>query len=110
MEVKVGDRVLHAKYAGSEFKLDSEDYPIVSEKDLLAIVEGGSEAVAAVARRLAARLGRLAKPPAGRASDSDMTATGTNDGVRRRTVKGAKRGNLYTRRTSANVGGRKKPG
>src|SRR5437870_11921400 len=34
MELKVGDKVLYAKYAGNEFKLDEIDYLIVSEKDV----------------------------------------------------------------------------
>ena len=38
MDVKTGDKVLYAKYAGSEFKLDGEDLLIVSQKDILAIV------------------------------------------------------------------------
>ncbi len=37
--VKAGDRVLFAKYAGTEVKLDDEDYLILSEKDILAIVQ-----------------------------------------------------------------------
>ena len=40
MDVKVGDKVLYAKYAGTEFKLDDEDLLIVSQKDILAVVEG----------------------------------------------------------------------
>ena len=40
MDVKEGDRVLYAKYAGTEFKVDGEDLLIVSQKDILAIVEG----------------------------------------------------------------------
>jgi len=39
MDVKVGDKVLYAKYAGTEFKLDGEDLLIVSQKDILAVVE-----------------------------------------------------------------------
>jgi chaperonin GroES len=39
MDVAVGQKVLYAKYAGTEFKVDSEDLLIVSEKDILAIVE-----------------------------------------------------------------------
>lgn len=39
MTVKVGDKVLTAKYAGSEVKLDGETYTIVRESDILAIVE-----------------------------------------------------------------------
>ena len=38
MDVKTGDKVLYAKYAGTEFKLDGEDLLIVSQKDILAIV------------------------------------------------------------------------
>ena len=39
IDVKVGDRVLHAKYAGTEFKLEGEDLLIVSAKDIFAVVE-----------------------------------------------------------------------
>ena len=39
MDVKVGDKVLYAKYAGTEFKVDEEDLLIVSQKDILAVVE-----------------------------------------------------------------------
>ncbi len=39
MDVKDGDRVLYAKYAGTEFKLDGEELLIISQKDILAIVE-----------------------------------------------------------------------
>jgi chaperonin GroES len=38
MELKVGDKVLYAKYAGNEFKLDEVEYLIVSEKDVLAVL------------------------------------------------------------------------
>ena len=38
MDVQVGDTVLFAKYAGTEFKLEDEELLILSEKDLLAIV------------------------------------------------------------------------
>ncbi len=40
MDVKVGDKVLFAKYAGTEMKIDDEDLLILGEKDILAIVEG----------------------------------------------------------------------
>lgn len=39
MTVKVGDKVLVAKYSGTEVKLDGDDYSIVSLSDILAIVE-----------------------------------------------------------------------
>lgn len=38
MDVSAGDQVLFAKYAGTEFKLDEVEYLILSEKDILAIV------------------------------------------------------------------------
>ncbi len=39
MTVKIGDRVIIAKYVGTTVKLDGSDYVIVSENDILAIVE-----------------------------------------------------------------------
>ena len=41
MDVKVGDRVLYAKYAGTEFKLEDDELLILSEKDILAVLENG---------------------------------------------------------------------
>lgn len=38
MEVSVGDRVLYSKYAGTDVKLGGEDYVLLSEKDVLAVV------------------------------------------------------------------------
>ena len=40
MDVTVGDKVLHAKYAGTEFKIEDVEYLIVSQRDILAVVEG----------------------------------------------------------------------
>jgi chaperonin GroES len=39
MELKVGDKVLFSKYAGTEVKIDGEDYSILKQDDILAIVE-----------------------------------------------------------------------
>ncbi len=39
MELKVGDKVLLSKYAGTEVKLDGQEYTIVRQNDVLAIVE-----------------------------------------------------------------------
>ncbi len=39
MEVKVGDTVLYSKYSGTEVKIDGEEYLIIKENDILAIVE-----------------------------------------------------------------------
>ena len=41
MDVKAGDKVLFAKYAGTEVKLDGEDYLVIREADLLAVVTNG---------------------------------------------------------------------
>jgi chaperonin GroES len=38
MDVKVGQKVLYGKYAGTEFKIDDEDLLIVSQKDILAVI------------------------------------------------------------------------
>lgn len=39
MELKVGDKVLISKYAGTEVKIDGEEYTILRQSDVLAIVE-----------------------------------------------------------------------
>jgi chaperonin GroES len=39
MDLKAGQKVLYAKYAGTEFKIDEEELLIVSQKDVLAVVE-----------------------------------------------------------------------
>jgi len=39
MTVKVGDKVLTSKYSGTEVKVDGEEYTIVRQGDILAIVE-----------------------------------------------------------------------
>ena len=38
MEVTVGDKVIYSKYSGTEVKLDGEEYIIVKQSDILAIV------------------------------------------------------------------------
>jgi chaperonin GroES len=40
LEVKAGDKVLFGKYGGTEVKLDGEDYIILDENEVLAIIEG----------------------------------------------------------------------
>ena len=39
LEVKVGDRVIFSKYAGTEVKMDDKEYLILRQSDILAIVE-----------------------------------------------------------------------
>ncbi|MDR3589972.1 MAG: co-chaperone GroES [Negativicutes bacterium] len=39
LDVKEGDKVIFSKYAGTEVKIDGQDYLILSERDVLAIVQ-----------------------------------------------------------------------
>ena len=39
MQVEVGQKVVYSKYAGTEIKLDGEEYKIVRQNDILAIIE-----------------------------------------------------------------------
>ncbi|MHB8572434.1 MAG: co-chaperone GroES [Candidatus Dormibacteria bacterium] len=38
LDVQVGDRVIFAKYSGTEFKLEETEYLILSERDILAVI------------------------------------------------------------------------
>ena len=40
MEVKVGDNVIFSKYSGTEVKIDEEEYIIVKQNDILAVIHG----------------------------------------------------------------------
>ncbi len=42
MDVKVGDTVLFSKYSPTEIKLDGKEYLVVSDEDILAIIETGA--------------------------------------------------------------------
>ena len=39
MEVKVGDQVIYSKYAGTEVKLDEDEYILVKQNDILAVIQ-----------------------------------------------------------------------
>ncbi|HML35707.1 MULTISPECIES: co-chaperone GroES [Sporomusa] len=39
LEVKVGDKVIFSKYAGNELKVEGKEYLIISERDILAVIE-----------------------------------------------------------------------
>ena len=39
MSIKAGDQIIFAKYAGTEFKIDDQEFLILSEKDILGVVE-----------------------------------------------------------------------
>ena len=45
LDVKVGDRILFGKYSGNEIRLDSEEYIIMREEDVLGILDAGPKAV-----------------------------------------------------------------
>jgi chaperonin GroES len=55
LDVKAGDRVLFGKYAGQEVKLDGEEYLIMKEDDVLAVIEGQTK------KKLAAIKGKTKK-------------------------------------------------
>jgi chaperonin GroES len=40
LDVKAGDRILFGKYSGSEIKIDSKEYLILKEEEVLGVVEG----------------------------------------------------------------------
>lgn len=43
LDVKAGDRILFGKYSGSDIKLDGEEYMIMREDEVLAVLEGGTK-------------------------------------------------------------------
>jgi chaperonin GroES len=55
LDVKAGDRILFGKYAGQEIKLDGEEYLIMKEDDVLAVIEGHTK------KKLAAIKGKTKK-------------------------------------------------
>ncbi len=44
MDVKAGDRILFGKYAGTEIKIDDEDYVIMREEEILAVMNSAGKA------------------------------------------------------------------
>jgi chaperonin GroES len=48
LDVKAGDRILFGKYAGQEIKLDGEEYLIMKEDEVLAVIEGHTKKKPAV--------------------------------------------------------------
>jgi chaperonin GroES len=40
MDLKVDDKIIYSKYSGTEVKLDGEEYLVISERDVLAVLEG----------------------------------------------------------------------
>ncbi|PYV92433.1 MAG: co-chaperone GroES [Acidobacteria bacterium] len=51
LDVKEGDRILFGKYAGTEIKLDNEDFIIMREEEVLGIITGAAKRETAGSRR-----------------------------------------------------------
>jgi len=51
LDVKEGDRILFGKYAGTEIKLDGEDYIIMREEEVLGIITGAAKRETAGSRK-----------------------------------------------------------
>ena len=45
LDVRAGDTILFGKYSGQEIKLEGEDYLIMKEDEVLAIIEGGTKKI-----------------------------------------------------------------
>lgn len=63
MLVKVGDKVLISKYSGNEVKVDGEEYSIVRQDDILAVVEGSEDGKPAAKTAKAAPAAKSAAAP-----------------------------------------------
>ena len=74
MFVKVGQKVLISKYSGTEVKVDGEEYSIVRQDDILAVVEGGSAKAAPKTAKTAAKAAKPASKTAKAAPKSTKTA------------------------------------
>ena len=62
MQVKVGDQVVYSKYSGNQVKLDDEEYVIVKQSDILAVIETEAKKAAKPAAKAPAKA--PAKKPA----------------------------------------------
>ena len=58
LDVKAGDTILFGKYAGQEIKLDSVEYLIMKEDDVLAVIEGASTTTPGTTKGRTVRKGR----------------------------------------------------
>ncbi len=61
MFVKVGEKVLISKYSGTEVKVDGQEYSIVRQDDILAVVEQAEEAAPKAAKTAAPKTAKTAK-------------------------------------------------
>src|ERR1019366_6905955 len=63
LNVKAGDRILFGKYAGTEIKIDGEDFLIMREEEVLGVLEGASKPKQAVAHKWAVASSQLPVEP-----------------------------------------------
>jgi chaperonin GroES len=68
LDVKAGDRILFAKYAGQEIKIDGREYFIMKEDDVLAVIEGRSKQIVSAATGIRATLKKKKSNRGNRAS------------------------------------------
>ena len=68
LDVKAGDRILFAKYAGQEIKIDGREYFIMKEDDVLAVIEGRSKQTLSAATGIRTTLKKKKKNRGNRAS------------------------------------------
>ena len=61
LDVKAGDRILFGKYSGQEVKLDGQEYLIMKEDDVLAVIESHAKKTVAPTRRTATVLKKKRK-------------------------------------------------
>jgi len=53
LDVKKGDRILYGKWSGTEVKVDGDDYLIMKESDVMAVLEGKAKAKAKARKKAA---------------------------------------------------------
>lgn len=73
MFVKVGQKVLISKYSGTDVKVDGEEYSIVKQEDILAVVEDGGAAPKAAPKAAAKAGAKSGRKPAAAKADAPKT-------------------------------------
>jgi chaperonin GroES len=63
LDVKAGDRILFGKYSGQEIKLDGQEYFIMKEDDVLAVIEGRPSQTASAPRGTSTILEKKSSKP-----------------------------------------------
>ena len=92
MFVKVGQKVLISKYSGTEVKVDGEEYSIVRQDDILAVVESGSAKAAPKTAKTASKPAKPAARSTKTAAKSAKTAAKSTKSAKTEKAAPAKRG------------------